>query len=122
MEIPETDRLSLGRRGEEAAARHLQKLRYKILDRSVRLLRGEIDIVARDGPTLVFVEVKTRRGLGFGSPAAAVTGAKRFQIRRIAQLYLAKRGLRNQFCRFDVISVLEDEDGGVRIEHLKDAF
>jgi putative endonuclease len=122
VEDHKTDRLSLGRSGEDIAVRHLRKHHYEILDRGVRLLRGEIDIVVRDGRTVVFVEVKTRRGLGYGPPAASVTAEKRRQIRRIAQYYLARRGLGAEFCRFDVISVLIDEDGSVRIEHVKDAF
>ncbi len=122
MEDREDDRLNLGRSGEEAAVRYLEKRRYEILDRGVRLLRGEIDIVARDGPTVVFVEVKTRRGQGYGPPAEAVTAAKRRQIRRIAQLYLMLKRRTAEFCRFDVISVLVDEEKQVRIEHLKDAF
>ena len=93
MEDHETDRLRLGRSGEEAAVRYLEKRRYTIVERGFRMLRGEIDIIARDGPTIVFVEVKTRRGLGFGPPAASVTPAKQRQIRRIAQAYLARRGL-----------------------------
>ena len=122
MEVRQTDRLDLGRRGEDAAVRQLEKQRWKILDRGVRLLRGEIDIVARDGPTIVFVEVKTRRGFGFGPPAAAVTAAKRRQIRRIAQFYLVRHGLGTDFCRFDVISVHAGEDGSLRLEHVKNAF
>ena len=122
MEDRESDRLDLGRSGERAAARYLGKRRYEILDRGVRLLRGEIDIVARDGPTIVFIEVKTRRGEGYGPPGEAVTAAKRRQIRRIAQLYLMKKGLTSNFCRFDVISILVDDEERIRIEHLKDAF
>jgi putative endonuclease len=122
MEDHEADRLGLGRTGEDAAVRHLEKSRYTILDRGFRMLRGEIDIVARDGPTLVFIEVKTRRGTGFGPPAEAVTAAKQRQVRRIAQAYLARRRLESSPCRFDVISILIEEDGSLRLEHLKDAF
>ena len=122
MEDHETDRLRLGRSGEDAAVRYLEKRRYKIIERGFRMLRGEIDIIARDGPTIVFIEVKTRRGLGFGPPAAAVTPAKQRQIRRIAQAYLHRRGFGRSFCRFDVISILAEADGALRFEHLKDAF
>lgn len=122
MENREETRLNLGRNGEDSAARYLKKHRYVILDRGVRLLRGEIDIVARDGSTIVFIEVKTRKGLGYGSPSASVTAAKRRQVRRIAQYYLVRHGLGAEFCRFDVISILVDEAGSVRLEHLKDAF
>jgi putative endonuclease len=122
MENHEADRLSLGRSGEDAAVRYLKKHRYTIVERGFRMLRGEIDIVARDGPTIVFVEVKTRRGLGFGPPAASVTPAKQRQIRRIAQAYLARRGRAAEYCRFDVISLVVDGDGSVRLEHVRDAF
>jgi len=122
MEVHEDGRIGLGRSGEDAAVRYLEKRRYEILDRRYRWRRGEIDIVARDGRTVVFVEVKTRRGIGFGPPSASVTAAKRRQIRRIAQGYLARRGLGAEFCRFDVVSVLVEDDGTVRIEHVKNAF
>ena len=122
MEDREETRLSLGRRGEDAAVRYLEKRRYAIIERGFRMLRGEIDIVARDGPTIVFVEVKTRRGGDFGPPSASVTAAKRRQIRRIAQAYLHRRGFGGAFCRFDVISIRAEKGGTLRIEHLKDAF
>lgn len=122
MEDHETDRIGLGRAGEELAVRHLEKKRYTIVERGFRMLRGEIDIIARDGPTLVFLEVKTRRGLGFGPPEASVTASKRRQIRRIAQAYLARRGSAAELCRFDVIAIVVGEDGSFRLEHVKDAF
>jgi len=93
-----------------------------ILDRRFRILRGEIDIIARDGRTIVFIEVKTRRGTGFGPPAASVTESKRRQIRRLAQAYLSGRRLDRAECRFDVISILVEEDDSLRLEHLRDAF
>jgi len=122
VEDYEETRITLGRSGEDVAARHLQRNRYTILDRSFRMLRGEIDIVARDGATVVFIEVKTRRGLGYGPPAASVTAAKRRQIRRIAQCYLNRKGLGGAFCRFDVVSILIEDDDFVRLEHVKNAF
>lgn len=123
MEDFEDPRRKLGRRGEKAAVRHLQKMGYRILGRGVRLLRGEIDIIARgrDG-TLVFVEVKTRTGPGCGPPEEAVTFAKRDQLRRIAQAYLCRYRLEDTPCRFDVIAVSIPDEGCVVLTHLEDAF
>jgi putative endonuclease len=115
--------LKLGRGGEDAAVAYLEGLRFRVLARGFRLFRGEIDIVALDGDTVVFVEVKTRAGLGFGPPEESVTAAKQRQIRRIAEGFLSKRRIGPDVpCRFDVLSVLSDEDGNLRIEHIRDAF
>jgi putative endonuclease len=123
VEDREDPRRALGRRGEDAAARHLQKHGYRILGRRVRLLRGEIDIIARkrDG-TLVFVEVKTRAGPECGPPEEAVTFAKRDQLRRIAQAYLCRHRLEDVPCRFDVIAVSIPDDGRAALTHFEDAF
>jgi putative endonuclease len=123
VEDREDPRRNLGRRGEAAAARHLQKHGYRILGRGVRLLRGEIDIIARgrDG-TLVFVEVKTRAGPECGPPEEAVTFAKRDQLRRIAQAYLSRHRLEDAPCRFDVIAVSIPDDGHTALTHFEDAF
>ena len=123
MEDREDPRRELGRRGEEAAVRHLQKSGYRILGRGVRLLRGEIDIIARgrDG-TLVFVEVKTRAGPAYGPPEEAVTSSKRDQLRRIAQAYLCRHHLDDAPCRFDVIAVVMPGEGRPVLAHIKDAF
>lgn len=113
---------SLGRQGEEAAALHLQRLGYRVLERNVRLGRGELDLVARDGDTLVFVEVKTRQGEGYGHPAEAVTAAKRAQLRALAATYLKARRLGEPICRFDVAAVLIGPGGRPIVEHIIDAF
>jgi putative endonuclease len=122
VEDHQTDRIGLGRNGEDIAVRYLERRRWTVLERGFRMLRGEIDIIARDKGTLVFVEVKTRRGLGFGPPAAAVTPSKQSRIRRIAQAYLSRKGLAGVVCRFDVIAIIVDADGAVHLDHLKDAF
>ena len=114
--------LRVGRRGEEAAGRHLASLGYRILERSYRTRAGEIDLIAEDGATLVFVEVKTRSSLAFGRPAEAVGPGKRARIAASASLYLAIRGGPERPCRFDVVEVLEDPGGAVRIRHIHDAF
>jgi len=122
MESRPVDRLGLGRAGEEAAVEFLKKRGFKVVERGFRLLRGEIDIIAYDRTTLVFVEVKTRSGAGFGAPEESVTAAKQEQIRKIAQLYLLKKRLGDAPCRFDVVSVTLDEEGRPGIRHIEDAF
>jgi putative endonuclease len=112
----------LGRLGEEFAVNYLTKKSYRIVDRGFRLFRGEIDIIAYEGQTLVFVEVKTRMDTEFGAPEEYVTPAKQRQIRKIAEGYLAIKALADIECRFDVISLLCDENEGFQIQHFRDAF
>jgi putative endonuclease len=112
----------LGLSGEEAAVRYLRKNRFDILSRGFRFGRGEIDIIANDRGTLVFIEVKTRRDVDCGLPEEAVTAAKQEQIRRVAGAFLALNRLENAPCRFDVLSLLRGADGAYRIRHLRDAF
>ena len=114
-------RLSLGQWGEEVAARHLQRLGMKILERNVRTPVGEIDLVARHGRTLVFVEVKTRRGRIFGVPQESVGRTKQRQILRAAQWYLGDGKGRGLQPRFDVVAVHAGTDPP-EIEHIPDAF
>ena len=112
----------LGRRGEEFALEYLKKKGYRIVDRGFRLFRGELDIIAYEGQTLVFVEVKTRMDTEFGAPEEYVTPAKQRQIRKIAEGYLAIKTLVDIECRFDVISLLSDEKEGFKVQHFRNAF
>jgi len=112
----------MGRRGEDIACDHLTGKGYEIIRRNYRLLRGEIDIIARDGDTLVFVEVKARADKSLGRPEEAVTPAKQRQIRRIALGYVSDNPPGEVDCRFDVIAILFDDEGGLRLEHFIDAF
>lgn len=112
----------LGRTGEGIARRHLERKGYRIVAEGYRLHRGEIDLVAADGETLVFVEVKTRRGPDLGLPEEAVTPAKQRQIRRVAREYLMEKGLGDVVCRFDVLAVERAPDGSYEIRHYEDAF
>ena len=112
----------LGQAGEELATAYLEKAGYKILIRNYRQKCGEIDIIAEDRGTLVFVEVKTRKSTSFGIPFAAVTEKKQRQIGRVAQVYLSSNNLFNHPARFDVISILMDEDRPPVIELLPNAF
>ena len=113
---------ALGLCGEEIALAFLRKKGYRIIERGYRFLRGEIDIVAWDGPTLVFVEVKARATAEFGLPEEAVTPAKQGQVRRIARGYLVDRALGEPDCRFDVLAILAPEDGEPVVTHYQDAF
>lgn len=110
-----------GRRGEEAAVRRLEELGYRIEGRNVRTPSGEIDIVARDGDSLVFVEVKARRSARFGPPKAAVDRRKQRKLWQCAQHYLKSAGRSRQRARFDVVSVTPRGDG-LRVEVLRNAF
>lgn len=114
-------RLSLGRQGEELAARFLEGRGCTVIARNYRTPLGELDLVARDGRYLLFVEVKARRGTTFGLPAEAVGSRKQRQILRAAQCYLGSRGDSGLQPRFDVISVLFGP-GEPLITHLPDAF
>jgi putative endonuclease len=113
----------LGRLGERLAAEHLERRGFAIVARNHRTRFGEIDLVACDGRTLVFCEVKTRRGRG--DPWDALHPAKRAQVRRMARAYLAEAGDRPRVphLRFDAIGVAIDARGRLtRLEHLEDAF
>jgi putative endonuclease len=113
---------ALGKSGEERALRYLKNKKYKILAQNFRQFRGEIDIIALDIDTLVFVEVKTRKSTDFGLPEESVTPSKQRQIKKVAQGFLMKNNLQDAECRFDVISVNPDQDQGYRIRHIRNAF
>jgi len=112
----------LGKSGEEIALHYLEDKKYKIIARGFRLFRGEIDIIAFDRKTLVFVEVKTRKSRDFGLPEESVTPSKQRQIRKIAQGFLAKNNFQDVECRFDVISLSFNENKGYSVRHIKNAF
>jgi len=115
---------SVGNRGEELAADFLTARGYRNLERNFRCKGGEVDIIARDpeNRSLVFVEVKTRRGLSYGVPQLAVTPFKQRQISKAALTWLGKNGLHDQIARFDVIAIMLHTDGSHEIEHIKNAF
>jgi len=116
------ERLELGRWGEEQAVRYLRRQGMKILERNLRTPVGEIDIIARQRRELVFVEVKARRGVQFGTPQEAVGPRKQRQILRAAQWFLGEQpGLSGLQPRFDVVAVL-GSPGAAQIEHLRNAF
>jgi putative endonuclease len=115
--------LPLGRRGEDAAARHLKKLGYIIVARGHRDNIGEIDLVAVDGRTVVFVEVKTRTSHDAGHPADAVDQTKQQRLTRLALSYLKRHDLLECAARFDVVAVTWPANNGRPIiEHFQNAF
>lgn len=103
-------RQTLGKTGEETAVRELERRGYAILARRYRTRHGEIDIVARDGETTVFVEVKARATSEFGGAAESVTPWKQRRLAHMASDYLARHDLGSRPCRFDVVAI--DEAGG----------
>jgi putative endonuclease len=103
-------RVELGRIGEDLACRELERRGYEILERRYRRRGGEIDIIARDGETVAFVEVKAREGRDFGEAAEAVTPRKRRRMTQVALDYLSRHHIVDRPCRFDVVAVhLENE-------------
>jgi len=112
-----------GRIGETAAAQALAARGYRVLARNLRLGRGELDLVCEHRGDVVFVEVKARRGAGFGTPAEAVTPRKQRALVALAARYLARSGRADRTCRFDVVEVwLAAGDRVVRVDVLRDAF
>src|SRR5688500_4570045 len=103
--MAEDRRQSLGKLGENLACAALTQRGYAIIATRYRTKYGEIDIVARDGETTVFVEVKTRAGDEFGGAAAAVTAWKQRRVAQMAMDYLARHALHDTRCRFDVVTV-----------------
>jgi putative endonuclease len=112
----------LGRRGEEAAARHLESQGLRIVAAGFRTAAGEIDLIAQDGDELVFVEVKTRSSLRCGRPGEAVDARKQARLARVARIFLTRSGGEDRPCRFDVVEILEVPGGAPRIHHIRDAF
>ena len=118
-------RRRVGALGEQLAADHLAARGYELLDRNFRTRYGELDIIARDGQSLVFCEVKARMGTGAIGPLASVGPRKRAQLRRMAGQWLHERGRAGgtREIRFDVIGISLDAGGRVRsLEHLEGAF
>lgn len=109
----------LGRHGEQLATDHLEACGYRILDRNWRCSQGELDLVAEDDGTLVFVEVKTRSGTAFGDPAAAVTPQKLARIGRLAGAWCAEHRPRSRRMRVDIVGIVVPRGGEVQLQHLR---
>jgi len=115
------DKKEFGAKGEALAEQRLKRLGYKILDRNFTTRSGEIDIIAKDGDTVVFVEVKTRRDASFAAPELSVGPTKRGRMQKAALMYMIKNRLENTPCRFDVVGISAGEGGPV-VDVIKDAF
>jgi putative endonuclease len=113
--------MALGKTGEDLACRELERRGYAVVERRHRQRGGEIDIIARDGKTLVFVEVKTRVGRAFGAAAEGVTWRKRQRLVRLATEYVVQRRFEECPCRFDVVAI-HLEAGRPVVEVFQNAF
>jgi putative endonuclease len=114
-------RQTLGKYGEDLACRELERRGYAIIARRYRRRGGEIDIVCRDGKTLVFVEVKARDGHAYGAAAEAITGLKRQRIASLALDYMMRNHITDCPCRFDVVSI-HLESGAPVVDVFQNAF
>jgi putative endonuclease len=112
----------LGDRGEALAARHLERHGWTILHRNFRMGRKEIDLVARRGEVVAFVEVKSRGGLGYGHPLEAITWKKRREIQQVASAWVDRHGRPGDVYRFDAVAVLLDAGGAPEVQHVEDAW
>lgn len=110
-------RTALGREGEDIAQQYLTARGMVLLDRNWRCRDGEIDLVLRDGDTVVVCEVKTRRTTTFGSPVEAVSRVKLARLRRLAGWWMAVHGVRAAGVRLDVVGLLLDPDGNYAVDH-----
>jgi len=110
----------LGRSGEDRAARHLQGLGYRVLERNFRTSHGEIDLIALDGDTVVFVEVKTRTSGAYGAPELAVDRRKQERMVKAALGYLKRAQLHQAACRFDVVAISGPQ--AEQVELIRQAF
>jgi putative endonuclease len=120
--MPEDLRQQFGKAGEDVACDELKRRGYAILARRFRTRVGELDIIARDGPTLVFIEVKARRTAHFGTAGDAVTAHKRRRLARMAEEFLLRSRLTRVPCRFDVVAVQWPAQGAPNIEVFPAAF
>jgi putative endonuclease len=115
------DRRGLGRRGEDLAAQHLVARGYQIVVRNWRCEVGELDLVARDGDCLAFVEVRTRRGRALGTPEESVTPAKQARLIDLALAYVQAHDWQGDW-RIDVVAVEMDGRGRLlRVDHYENA-
>jgi len=120
--IKDAGTIPLGQQGEALACQYLSRQGYRVIVRNYRTKLGEIDIVAEEGGTLVFVEVKTRRGHQCGHPFEAVTPTKCRQISKVALQYLAETGREGQAARFDVVAISFAGEAAPVVELVQNAF
>jgi len=113
-----------GQEGEDLAVKMLMEKGFKIIERNYFFGdkdRGEIDIIAQDKDTLVFVEVKMRKSFKYGPAIDGITEKKKKQVRKLASIYLYEKKINNVNCRFDAV-IIQFKDGNINIEHYEDAF
>jgi putative endonuclease len=120
--VVSADRYTFARACETLATNYLSGLGWRILARNYHTRFGELDIVARDGRDLVFVEVKGKRGVSHGAPLEMVDRRKRDHLLQAALIYLSTAEWRGRSCRFDVVAVMARPGEEPGIDHLKDAF
>jgi putative endonuclease len=111
-----------GIKGEEIAREYLVQQGYEIIEKNFSSSQGEIDLIAREKGTLVFIEVKNYSYRSYGSPVGAVGITKKKSIIHAAETYLYRNNIRDTYCRFDVITIFRRHNGQRIIEHYKDAF
>lgn len=119
---PRDGRDALGRRGEEEAARYLRGIGYRIIAVRERLLRGDIDLIAVDGRTVVFVEVRSRSSTAHGHPAETVGHRKQRRLAELATAYIRRHRLEDCSVRIDVVAVTFDSARRPQVEHFQNAF
>lgn len=122
VEVDVAAKDELGKRGEAIAAAFLEDAGYEILGRNWRCGQGEIDLIAREGAELVFVEVKTRTSTAFGHPLEAITVQKLARLRRLARSWCQAHPGEYRDIRIDAVAVLAPADGTVTLDHLRRVF
>lgn len=120
MAIPTTTQT--GREGEDIAVKFLEKKNWTVIDRNYRFMKAEADIVAYDGRQIIVVEVKTRRGTGFGEPEESVNDRKKKQLYKAAEAWLYERKMEGAPVRFDVIAIILKKNTDPEIRHYEGAF
>jgi putative endonuclease len=115
------ERLELGKEGEDLALRKVESLGYTCIERNYRCSLGELDLVARDGETLVFIEIKTRKGKSLDYAKEAVHARKQRQMSKVALAYMKKNGCQDAKARFDVV-VIHQQGFHTEIEVIRNAF
>lgn len=113
---------ALGPRGEAIAAEHLERAGWHIVHRNFRAGRKEIDLVARRGGVVAFVEVKARRGARFGDPLEAITPRKQREVQEVASVWIQRHGREGDVYRFDAVAVRLEPGAAPRVEHVEDAW
>ena len=113
----------IGALGEDISENYLKNLGYRILDKNFRCKCGEIDLIAINKDYICFVEVKTRYGINYGTPAESVTASKQKKIYKTAQVYISRKNIIDYNFRFDVVEVmLNNDNNNFLINHIEDAF